>query len=385
MNPLWTNGQANGCVSVGLIATIVIFALGCQIPKRDFYPIGIYSVPSTNEYPMLRAAGFNLITGSANAATLDAARASGLGVLATPGTQAGKKMDASKAWQVVSGFDRHPALWAWYLMDEPDLHGVRPGEVLRLHRLVRQAGGRKPTALVLFQGSEALNYSGLTDILMIDRYPVPWLPLANFPQHVRMARLGLGPKKPLIAVIQAFSWTAFPDLLPGRTNLRPPTREELRCMTYCALVRRATGLFYYSYDDGKWKIRDHPATWEALRTVVSEVNERLPLFQAEHLWWPYDHDFGDLATAYNETLEASVTPALLRVRNGNAEIARGDYILAVNTTGRTHRYRVKLPAPFEGQIGVVGERRVLEIENNWVADQFDPYAVHVYGPMPIPE
>ena len=45
-----------------------------------------------------------------------------------------------------------------------------------------------PTALVLFQGYEALDYGNISDILLIDRYPVPWLPLANFGQHVQMAR-----------------------------------------------------------------------------------------------------------------------------------------------------------------------------------------------------
>jgi hypothetical protein len=234
---------------------------------------------------------------------------------------------------------------------------------------------------VLFQGSAALEYAHLTDILMIDRYPIPWLPLANFPQHVRDARLALGPQKPLIAVIQAFDWSVHSDLLPDRKNFRPPTQRELRCMTYCALVQQATGLFYYAFDDGRWRIRENSDTWEALRQVVTEVNERLPLFQAEHVWWPIHHDFEDPSSAFNAALESSVMPALVRVREGNADVLSGHYIVAVNTTDEMHRYRVLLPKPLAGEVQVLGENRSVEIQKNWINDEFQPYDVHIYGPI----
>ena len=48
-------------------------------------------------------------------------------------------------------------------------------------------------------------------------------------------------------------------------------------MTYEALARGATGLFYFAFDAG-WKMREHPETWAALTNVVREINERLPLF-----------------------------------------------------------------------------------------------------------
>ena len=170
-------------------------------------------------------------------------------------------------------------------VDEPDLNAIPPAQVAEACRCLKAAGARKPTALVLCRGYEALHYAHLADITMVDRYPVAWLPLANFGQHVTMTRLALGPHKPLIAVIQAFDWSACPELLPGETNFRPPTHAEIRCMTYEALARGANGLFYYAYDAGRWQIREHPETWEALRSVVQEVRSRLPLFQAEPRWW----------------------------------------------------------------------------------------------------
>ena len=338
------------------VVSLVVFP-GCRLPHDTatlpFFPIGIYAVPSTNDFRTIKDAGFNLVAGRADRAYLDAADGAGLGVLASPHTSAGPDFNAAGARQAVKDWDRHPALWAWYLVDEPDLNAVPPRQVIEAQRCLKTAGARKPTALVLFQGYEARHFANLADITMIDRYPIPWLPLANFGQHVTLARLAVARDKPLIAVIQAFDWSYVPELLPGEQNLRPPTGAELRCMTYEALARGANGLFYYAFDDGRWKMREHPETWAALQSVVREVNDRLPLFQATPVWWPKRHAFADRARRFNAALESSITSCLLRVRKGNATIPAGDYVLAVNNTDWTQTYSFNLPP----QNGMMGEKK----------------------------
>ena len=356
---------------------------GCAPAAHRFYPLGIYSVPTTNDLAVVRAAGFNLVTGPATTAYFDAAQAAGLRVLAAPGTAAGPHFDAARARQRVAALDRHPACWAWSLCDEPDFNRVPPEQVRQAGRFLKSLDARRPTALTLFQGYDALDYAGLADLVLVDRYPIPWLPLANFGQHLRQARLALGPRKPLIAIIQAFDWRYYARLLPGETRFRAPTLAELRCMTYCALAERANGLFYYAYDAGGWRMSEHPATWEALCQVVHEVQARRPLFEAEHLWWARDYAFPERAQAFNAALESSVTTAWLRVRHGNAEVPAGHYLLAVNNTDQPRTFRFRLPAtPAEGgaALPVLGEARVLEARAGWAQDEFAPYAVHVYGP-----
>lgn len=331
-----------------LLLVLSLCALaGCRSPapcgNSNFYPLGIYGVNSTNDFAAVKGAGFNLITGPANRAFLDAARAHGLKVLASPNTSAGPAFDPAQARQAIHQFDSHPALWAWYLVDEPDFNQISPEHVKRAQRFVKSLRSAKPTALVLFQGYQARYYANIADITMIDRYPIPWLPLANFGQHVQMTRLALPKSKPLIAVIQAFDWSCCPELLPGETNLRPPTYEELHCMTYDALARGANGLFYYAYTDSRWRIREHPETWAALQRVIAEASARLPLFQAKPLWWPKEHVFGDPAHRFNAALESSISSCRLRVSQGNAMIPEGDYILAVNNTERHHTYSFTVP------------------------------------------
>jgi hypothetical protein len=367
----------------GFRALFLLFPLlaGCQHNRTSPYPIGIYSVPKA-DLAAVQAAGFNLVRGSAEQDYLDAAHRLGIGVLAAPGTFAGPGFKPDAVRRTVAQYDRHPALWAWYLVDEPDLNGIPPEDVRQAQLLLKKSGARKPTALVLYQGRDTAFYGDISDIMMIDRYPIPWLPLANFPQHVRLARLGAGQNKPLIAVIQAFDWTYYPELLPGKENLRPPTYEELRCMTYSALAQRANGLFYYCYDDRSWKMPEHPETWQALTRVVGEVRERLPLFEAEHLWWHCVHEYPNESDGFNEALDSSVTPALLRVRKGSSAVPAGDYLLAVNTTSRKLVYRVLLPRFVISYIDVLGQNRTVPVSRGWIEDEFGPYEVNIYGPMP---
>jgi hypothetical protein len=407
---------------------------GCRAPvlfgNHGFMPLGIYAVNSTNDFAAVKAAGFNLVTGPADRAYLDAARRQGLKVLASPNTSAGPGFQPASAREAIRQFDDHPALWAWYLIDEPDLNQISPDQVKHAQRFVKSLAAAKPTALVIFQGYEARDYANIADLLMVDRYPIPWLPLANFGQHVQLARLALPPNKPLIAVIQAFDWSWFPELLPGERNLRPPTKAELRCMTYDALARGANGLFYYAYDDGRWKIREHPETWDALTRVVAEVNARRPLFQAERIWWAKSAAFADPAHRFNAALESSITSCLLHVRKGNAAIPAGNYVLAVNNTEWTQTYSFSAPerrpkAANERQktekgggteegakkteersgegrkpaaesqeepvpseppatelhVPVVGEHRAVAVRMGRVTDEFGPYSIHVYGPL----
>jgi hypothetical protein len=361
---------------------LLLALAGCASPTADLFPIGIYGVRDTNAFPELRAAGFNLVAGPARADYLNAAQQAGLGVLAAPGTSAAS-FDARHARRIVKQFDRHPALWAWYLADEPDLNHVPPETVREAHRSLQSFRPRKPAALVLQKGENVFYYGGITPITMIDRYPVPWLPLADFGHHIRMARLGTRTGEPLLAVIQAFDWSAHRDLLPDEENtpLRPPTYEELRCMTYCALAERANGFFFYAWQTGGWNLAEQPETWQALQEVVREVNERLPLFKAEHLWWPRRHGFADPSQRFNAALASSISSVWLRVHPGNISVPSGDYILAVNNTDQAHTYGFSLPRLVEGELPVLDEDRSLPINEGWVQDWFEPYAVRLYGPF----
>jgi len=371
-------GGRRGWRSLHALLAVVLLACGCSSPLKRSFPVGIYGVKSTTDFPEIRSSGFDVVVGPADWDYLGSARQASLKVLATLPPAERRSADDLRR------LDAHPALWAWYLIDEPDLDSVPPSEVRMSLRRLRESGARKPSALTLYQGYEALDYGNITDLLIVDRYPIPWLALANFGQHINMGRLAIGPDKPLFAVIQAFDWTAYPGMLRTPSNLRPPVYQELRCMAYEAVARGANGIFFYEFD-GQWKMRDHPELWESLKQVVGEIRSREPLFQGRRLWWAKEHEFTDPTTAFNAALESSITATLLRVTAGNDCVPSGDYILAVNNTPHEVQYSFALPprqpTPAGERLPVLGENRGLLPENNRVGDTFAEYAIHVYGPI----
>ena len=372
-------GQALGLLASALLA---LGTAGCRVARPAAYPIGLYSVGSVTNLAEIADAGFSLVAGPARRGFLDAAKANGIGVIASPGSSAGEHFNAAKVRSTVAKLDGHPALWSWYLIDEPDMHSVSPEKVKAAHRFVKRLGATKPTSLVLYQGDSAKWYGDIADITMVDRYPVPWLPLANFSQHIHKTRLATNAERPLIAVIQSFDWTAHQSMLPGEENLRPPTERELRSMTYSSLARGANGIFYFSYADMRLKERKYPELWKSLKRVVGEVRRREALFAAEHVWWPKAHHFDNQDTRFNAALEASVQSVLLQVKRGDGLLPPGHYILAVNTTSLPHTYRFRLPWETTGQVPVLEEGRHATTNGSWVVDRYAPFAVHVYGPLP---
>lgn len=354
---------------------------GSSVLSADFYPLGIYSVSDPKDLPEIKASGFNLVTGPETRVFLDAARQHQVKVLATPGTQAGTNFNRRAALKAVSAVDRHPALWAWMLSDEPELNQVSPREVRQAWRTVKLRG-RKPATLVLYNASQAIHYAYDADFLMVDSYPIPWQPLALFGTQVRQARLALGPRKPLVAIIQAFDWACYPSVFEPEPNLRPPSLAELRCMTYLALAERATGLFYFAFDSGEWKIKQHATTWRDLQAVVREVNDRLPLFQGVHQWLPVSQRFADRRDSFNEIHQNSLAIACLAVAKGSPTIPPGKYLLVINTTPRPVSPSLGIARLSAEFLTVVGENRILFPEDGWLKDTFEPYAVRVYGPIP---
>ena len=369
---------ARGFVFVMTGSWMVLVAFAGALSE---YPIGIYTGGKTDDLAAIKGAGFNIVTGPATQSYLDAAKRFGLKVFASPRTSAGPGFNATAARAAIRGFDSHAALWAWYVIDEPDLNMVPPGEVESANRFIKSAGAKKPTAVVLFRGDEGRFFAHIPDILMVDRYPIPWMPLAHFGQHVRLARLSAGPQKPLIAIIQAFDWSYFANLVPGERDLRPPTRAELRCMTFDALARGANGLFYYSYQAGAWKLRVQTEVWDDLVAVVAEVNQLKPLFRAEPVWWSGLVSNMVREKRFNAALEASVALTALRVRKGNGTVPSGLYLLGVNTTDTDQTIEFSAPVKSKSKSLVLNENRELVAEKGLFLDRFDPFGVHIYGPF----
>ena len=77
--------QALGLLAAALLA---LGTAGCRVTRPDAYPIGLYSVGSVTNLAEIADAGFSLVASPAQRGFLDAAKANGIGVMASPGSTA---------------------------------------------------------------------------------------------------------------------------------------------------------------------------------------------------------------------------------------------------------------------------------------------------------
>src|SRR5262245_10112484 len=108
------------------ISIMVLLVLaGCARMPMQF-PIGLYDVPP-QKFREVSEAGFNVVVSEASATALKEAQTYNLKILASTSSVSGSSERERRASLRKS--DRHSALWAWYLVDEPDLHLVSPSKV----------------------------------------------------------------------------------------------------------------------------------------------------------------------------------------------------------------------------------------------------------------
>jgi len=245
---------------------IVCGFLAMPAAAGDFV-LGVYDVRNPKDLTAVKEAGFNtfqIYYKNPDTIASFARQANGLKMLAYPNKIIGSQYEQeAKEWP----------LYAWYLIDEPDLNNL-PFEKLRAADLAaRSTFPEQETAFVLSEGAPQINYYRAADIVMVDWYPVPHLALTSLGEQVFKAKSGLKKAnlagKPLIAVVQVFDWKHFKQHRPDDQRIgRYPSAAEIRFMSYHAVLNGATGLFYFSYPEAA----QSPQEWQALKQTVKEFN-----------------------------------------------------------------------------------------------------------------
>ena len=210
------------------------------------------------------------------------------------------------------------AVLAWVIYDEPEMVDM-PAAVFQQYLQSVAAADTEHPAFTCFMNSNSIEtYWPVPEILSVDPYPKPQLPLDQVYHSVRSivdATSGCGTA--VIAVLQSFDY-------PNDTTYIHPTARQIRNMTMQALVAGARGLLYYTYQDGRFYLPDFPALLTCMKELPAEIRpltgyllngRRQDL--APHLggtyagWWKMD--------------------------------GPQDLVIAVNTTGKPAVFTLKLP------------------------------------------
>lgn len=253
------------------------------IDGKPFFPFGLYQAswesPDDNPIDHIRqiaAGGFNIVHASAIQLEnydkfLDEANRLGVYVISRPDFN---------ILTLVKAFKHKPAVLGWNLADDVDNGKRTPEQVLKSHAEVKAADPNHVTYVTGYT-NQIGRFANCSDILAVQTYPVREgkLNLSSTYSKVSIAREAAAKYNKAVYVnVQAFNWaTAEPDKYK---DSRSPTAEEVRNMTYQAILAGAKGIIYYSYyyrGYGGWHLPDNPELWEGMKSLVPEIKQLSPM------------------------------------------------------------------------------------------------------------
>ncbi len=145
-------------------------------------------------------------------------------------------------------YKNHPAVYGWYLYDEPEIakpNPIPPDLLTKVYKAIKQEDKSKPVALVFSEIDKIDAYANAMDLLMWDSYPcdngVPefqWVP--NYRKSLnRVTELAATQRKPFWNVLQAYSGHGL--------NKRLPTKAEFRYMFYISVLAGVDSLLFWMH------------------------------------------------------------------------------------------------------------------------------------------
>lgn len=253
---------------------LLIFFLFSTSPlwAREF-PLCLYGVNNTADLKIIKKAGFSCIQTYTNDVET-------LNKLANKASKNGLKIVFRPDALIGTMYEQKASKWpilAWYLVDEPDVNHWSRERVIQVYQAAKQAWPEHATALVIGQGKTDTPYYDIPDVMMMDWYPVPHLPLTSFGDNVRYVKEGLAKMgiqdHPIWGVVQIFDWKNYKQFRPDHDRIgRFPTMDEIRFMSYDGILNGATGLFYFTFHHQKQPLPQiAPEYWARVKTVVREL------------------------------------------------------------------------------------------------------------------
>jgi hypothetical protein len=172
---------------------------------------------------------------------LDKAAALGLKVMV--GFDRKEGYTQARTEERVRKFRQHPALWAWYLYDEPE------PEILERARGVAGIIRSNDDAHPIIVASDTPEYIALADMSFAYCYPVldQSFPKQDLNRYTRKTDSAAASGKPFISLVQTFNWNHYVAFAKKKEEYRLPSLAEMRFMAYSGILRGGRGVFFFSF------------------------------------------------------------------------------------------------------------------------------------------
>jgi hypothetical protein len=347
---------------------------GVIVNKRVFFPFGFYCYspvyPTLPEEEVVK--GFNMIspyqkilpeTLAERKFYMDRCAQLGMKVhynllSVSGGGGVGSKIegisDSDKRQRMIEEiktFMDHPALLAWYISDEPYSFKIPPETLEEIYKTVKETDPWHPVTMVFNAPFiAAKKYANALDIVMADPYPVPVKPVTQAGDAAAQLKAEFAGKKPVWIVPQAFGG--------GEWWEREPTLQEMRSMTWQAIINGATGIQYF-VRQGMNFFPKSAASWGECGRMATEVAELTPWILSDEEPLPV------------ESLSTNIIAAS-RLHKGKL------MIMAVNKINAPLPSSFRIKGLSSGKARVLFENRTVSFSGGIIKDQMAPFGSQVY-------
>ena len=350
------------------------FTGGLIVNRRQFFPFGFYCYspvyPTLPEEEAVR--GFNMMspyqkvlpeTLNERKAYMDRCAQLGMKVhynllSVSGGGGVGSKIEdvtneekRKRLIAEITAFRDHPALLAWYVSDEPNGNNMTPEQLEEIYRTVRENDPWHPVSIVFmapFMSSK--KYADALDIVMADPYPVPNLPVTIVGETAGLLKTEFKGKRPFWIVPQAFGG--------GELWGREPTVQEIRSMTWQAIINGATGIQYF-VRQGLNYFPKSSAAWSECGRISVEVAELTPWLLSDEETLPVE--------SYSKNI-------LVSSRLHNDQLI----IMAVNKINEPVSASIRIAGVYNGKARVLFENRSVIVNGGVIHDQLAAFGSQVY-------
>jgi hypothetical protein len=251
----------------------------------------------------------------------------------------------------IESFRDHAALLAWYISDEPDGQGVQADSLRAAYNLIKELDPYHPVSIVFVTPSSAKAYKNVMDIVMADPYPIPNGTVTEAEQAAKTLVKDFYPEKPVWIVPQAFGGNEWWK--------REPTPQEVRAMTYLAILNNASGIQYF-IRTGLNVFPKSTIMWSECSTVALETAELAPFLLS----------FEDQPEVFSSSGD---------IRTKAWEKDGSILIIAVNTKNQPGQFTIRIPdSVYSGKADVLFENRKIAVKEGRIEDMIDGLGTRLY-------
>ena len=266
---------------------------GCLFGDTPEFPLGMYGV-RIEDMPEIAKAGFDLVhnyawdgTGSVESAIeyLDEARRHGLHVFMGLDRRRLMADDFGFVAERVGTLMGHPALYAWYLFDEPDLahQYLAPERIVRYHQLIARLDPFHPIILTCAGDSAVPRYRDTGTVYWTQVYGDTRFVARRIPKN----RQDLRPETAHAAILHCYDRNQSGALKAGGTvdiAAFQPDSATMRANAFMALAHQSSGLLWWWWGQGSritLTVSGAPQAWQGLQETIAAIRDLRPLLVAE--------------------------------------------------------------------------------------------------------